>query len=113
MITLSLLLNVAVLVPVTYGIVTGSDWAAEAYGPESPARGILLAVYVAILAGSIGFLFRPVPDLVAVLLALQIVYKLISPLSVGTIQNPVVVSNLAIAAFHSVTLILIVNRASQ
>lgn len=108
MITLSLLLNIAVLVPVTLGMATGADWADGAYGPASPARGILFAVYLAILLGSVGFFVRPVPEMVAVLLALQVIYKVITPVSVGTLSNPVVISNLAIAAFHAVTLALIV-----
>lgn len=112
MIVLSLLLNVAVLVPVTYGMATGADWADSAYGPDSPARGIVLAVYLAILVASIGFLFRPVPEMVAVLLAVQIVYKLITPISVGTLGNPVVAANLGIAAFHALTLSLILYRAN-
>jgi hypothetical protein len=35
----------------------------------------------------------------------QVLYKVTSPLMVGTIANPVVVSNLVIAGFHTATLI--------
>jgi hypothetical protein len=35
---------------------------------------------------------------------MQIVYKLLSPFSVKTFKNPVVISNLLIAIFHSVTI---------
>lgn len=110
MIVLSLLLNVAVLIPVTLGLLTSAAWAGEAYGPASPARGILLALYLAILLGSAALLLRPAPGMVAVLLAVQIAYKLMTPFTVGTLGNPVVASNLAIAAFHSVTLWLILVR---
>ena len=110
MITLSLALNILVLVPVTYGLATSATWAQEAYGAASPARGILLAVYLAILAGSAALLLKPIPAAVAALLAIQIVYKLLTPMTVGTLGNPVVVSNLAIAAFHAVTLSLILTR---
>ena len=113
MVTLSLLLNLAVLVPVTYGIISEAGWVGEAYGPASPARGILLALYIAILVGSASLLFKPVPEMVAMLLALQIIYKVMTPFTVGSLANPVVVSNLAIAAFHSVTIWLIFNRAAQ
>jgi hypothetical protein len=37
----------------------------------------------------------------------QFVYKLTTPVTVGTLLNPVVVSNLGIAGFHAVTLVLI------
>jgi hypothetical protein len=34
----------------------------------------------------------------------QALYKITTPLTVGTIANPVVVSNLVIAGFHTATL---------
>lgn len=37
----------------------------------------------------------------------QILYKLTTPVTVGTLQNPVVVSNLGIAIFHTLTLAVI------
>ena len=37
----------------------------------------------------------------------QILYKLTTPVTVGTLQNPVVISNLGIAMFHTVTLVVI------
>lgn len=107
MIVLSLLLNIVVLVPVTYGVGTNAGWVEQAYGPASPARGILLAIYLAILCASFLFLFKPVVAGVAALLAIQIVYKVMTPFTVGTLDNPVVLSNLGIAAFHAVTLGLI------
>ena len=113
MITLSLLLNIAVLLPVTGSIVGNAGWVEAAYGPPSPARGILLAVYVAILAGSAALLWKPLPQMVAALLLVQIVYKLLTPFTVGTLANPVVASNLAIAAFHAVTVTLILRSAAS
>jgi hypothetical protein len=113
MITLSLLLNIAVLLPVTGSIIGNAVWVETAYGPPSPARGILLAVYIAILAGSAALLWKPVPAMVAALLLVQIVYKLMTPLTVGSLANPVVLSNLAIAAFHAVTVTLILRNAGQ
>ena len=104
LIVASLGLNIAVLVPVCFGLLTRAAWTASAYGPESPARGILLSVYLAILLGSAGLLLKPVPAMVGALLAVQIAYKLTTPFTVGTLGNPVVVSNLLIAAFHSLTL---------
>jgi hypothetical protein len=107
MITLSLLLNIAVLVPVCGGLSTNAKWAVDVYGGATPARGILLSMYIAIGSISLLLLALPDPKAVAALLLVQVVYKLITPLTVGTLANPVVVSNLCIAAFHVVTLILI------
>ena len=47
----------------------------------------------------------PVLAAAATLLALQVLYKLLSPVTTGLPVNPVVLSNLAIAAFHSATLV--------
>lgn len=60
MITLSLLLNIAVLVPVCGGLLANAKWAVDVYGDATPARGILLAVYIAI--GSVSLLLLVLPD---------------------------------------------------
>lgn len=100
----SLSLNIAVLVPVCTSLLLKADWAVSAYGAETPARGILLSIYLAILLCSIGLLFKPLPAMVAALLLVQVIYKVTTPFTVGSLGNPVVISNLAIAAFHSLTL---------
>ncbi len=41
---------------------------------------------------------------VAAFLLVQVIYKMISPMALGGFRNPVVISNLGIAAFHAVTL---------
>jgi hypothetical protein len=107
MIRLSLLINVAVLGAVCSGLLLGAQWTTFTYGADSPAQGILLAVYLAILLASLGLLFRPQVQLVAAVLGLQILYKVMTPFTVGTLLNPAVASNLAIAAFHGATLWLI------
>lgn len=107
MIVLSLLLNTLVLAPVCYGLVTNASWVNEAYGEATSARSILLSVYLAIAVVSLGLLFLRDPKLVASLILIQMIYKVTTPFTVGSITNPVVVSNLLIAAVHSVTLFLI------
>lgn len=107
LITLSLALNLAVLVPVCASLLGHAGWTQAAYGPPAPARGILLSIYAAILLLSGGLLLQPVTGSVAAmvvaLLLVQIVYKVTTPFTVGSFANPVVLSNLAIAAFHAVT----------
>jgi hypothetical protein len=103
----SLGLNILVLVPVCLGLLNKADWTVAAYGPDSAARAILLSVYLAILLCSIGPLFKPIPAMIAALLLVQIIYKFTTPFTVGTIGNPVVMSNLGIAAFHCITLWII------
>lgn len=104
MVLLSLLLNILVLVPVTASLIADAHWTHDAYGTAAPARGILLSVYAAILLLSLALLFLRDPKLVAALLLVQVLYKVTTPLTVGTLRNPVVISNLAIAAVHLVTL---------
>jgi hypothetical protein len=101
--SVSLLVNVAVLVPVSYGLLAEAGWAVDAYGPRAPARQILLAVYLAILALSAALLFWRQERMVCGLLLAQIAYKALSPLTVGALWHPVVLSNLGVAALHAVT----------
>ena len=100
----SLTLNILVLIPVCALLLVDSPRAAVVWGERTPARSILTALYLTILVGSIVFLFVPHPEFVVVLLAIQILYKLLTLPLVGTLRHPVVLSNLAIAAVHIVTI---------
>jgi hypothetical protein len=104
MVVLSLLINVAVLVPVCAGLLTDAPWATSVYGEATPARGILLSIYLAIGLVSVLLLVRRELKAVAALLLVQVLYKVTTPLTVGTLANPVVVSNLVVAGFHTATL---------
>lgn len=101
---LSLVLNIAVLLPICVGMSRNADWVSQTWGQRSPARSILFSVYLSILLVSAGLLFWPEPGFVAALLLVQIVYKVTTPLTVGNLRHPVVISNLAISVVHAVTL---------
>ncbi|MEB3160003.1 MAG: hypothetical protein VKL20_00940 [Synechocystis sp.] len=113
MIRLSLLLNIAVLTPVCFGLISQANWIQRGYGVFTPAQGILLSIYLVILGASIALLFIDDKKLVFSLLFIQVFYKITTPFTVGTIQNPIVISNLLIAAFHAVTLLLIYQSLRQ
>lgn len=113
MILASLLTNVIVLIPVCAGLFMNAAWTFDGYGTATAARGILLSIYAAILIVSLGLLFRQDPDLVAPLLLIQVIYKSTTPFTVGSFTNPVVLSNLAIATLHLVTLVLIYRQLRQ
>ena len=98
---ISLLLNILVLIPVCSGLFLKANWAVDSYGIETPARGILLSIYLAILIFSAVLLFKFDAKMVIALLSVQILYKLLSPIMVGTLTNPVIISNVFIAVFHS------------
>lgn len=72
-------------------------------GVFTPARGILLAMYLTILLASILLLLFPQPILAFALFSMQIVYKFLSPFTVKTFKNSIIISNLLIALFHLVT----------
>lgn len=107
MIKLSLLINVAVLIPVCLGIFTNANWTVVSYGSNTPARSILLSVYLAILICSIILLVKPDPKMIAALLCVQIIYKFFTPFTVGILSNSVVISNIFIAVFHCITVFFI------
>lgn len=103
-ITASLILNLVVLVPVCTGLLLDARWIPRGFGTKTPARGILLSIYLTLAAASVLLLRFPAPLLVTGLLGLQVIYKAMTPWTVGQWNNPVVLSNLGIAAFHGVTL---------
>jgi len=80
------------------GLFTNASWAQASFGDFTPARGILLSILIAILIASADLLLDRDSKLVSVVFLMQVVDKLTTPLTVGTVQNPVVVSNLGIAA---------------
>jgi len=88
MITLSLLLNIAVLVPVCVGLLTDATWAKEVYGVRTQARGILLSIYVAIAVVAVMLIFADRPQAVGALLLVQIIYKITTPFTVRTLKIP-------------------------
>jgi hypothetical protein len=108
LLTLSLSLNVAVLVPVCAGLISDARWTRSSYGARSPARGILLAIYLTLCGASLLLLVSAPaqPAVARALLMMQVVYKLATPLTARTLRNAVVLSNVAIAAVHTVTLVL-------
>jgi hypothetical protein len=65
MITLSLLLNIAVLAPICVGLLSHANYIAESYGEFTAARGILLPVYLSIGVVSAFLLFVSEPKVVA------------------------------------------------
>jgi hypothetical protein len=73
-------------------------------GEFTPARGILLALYMTILLVSVLLVVCFYAKLAFALFFVQIVYKLLSPFTVKTLKHPFVISNLFIAIFHLVTI---------
>ena len=100
MLTISLLLNILVLIPICYLMLTNNFRIVETLGEFNPARGILLAIYITILAASTYLLIYPDTKFAIALLLVQIVYKLLTPFTVKTLKHPFVISNELIAVVH-------------
>ncbi len=104
----SLVINV--LVAGFWGIILGffpralfRDWP---YGPDTPGTRILSSLYLAITFFSLYALIVPsrMFSVCIFLFGFQIVYKLLSAITVRDFKNPVVLSNLLIVVIHSVSL---------
>ena len=114
LISASLITNIAVLTPIVMLMAMKSRFVDAAWGIVTEARGILFAIYLAILIVSIALIIAPVPAFVAALLIVQVVYKVATPFTVGRFNNPVVISNLIISVLHIFTLVHIFsNYGSQ
>lgn len=119
MLLLSLLLNIAVLIPVVAVLALSArraDGGPARYpwGEQTPARDILLAIYIAILLVSITLLVAvatvgpsvAIESAAAALFVVQIIYKVLTAVTVrDALRNPVVLSNLGIAAVHTITVV--------
>lgn len=103
MLTISLILNILVLIPICYLMLTNNLRIIKTLGEFNPARGILLAIYTTILIGSIYLLIFPDIKFAIALLLMQIVYKLLTPVTVKSLKDPFVISNILIAIVHIVT----------
>lgn len=112
MITASLILNIIILIPVCLALLANFEGMQKVAGSFTPARGILLAMYITILFASLVLLFFQYPTLVFALLFMQIIYKFLSPFTVRSIKNPIVISNLLIASFHLITVINMMQSGS-
>jgi hypothetical protein len=104
LITISLAVNIVVLIPIVILMIVKSPLVDHAWGTFTAARGILLSMYGTILVLSCALIVMPIPAFVAALLLMQVIYKITTPVTVGSITNPIVISNLVIAALHIGTL---------
>jgi hypothetical protein len=102
--------NIICLVPICSLIVSEVPGFITAFGPALPARQILLAIYISIIVCSGLLLWLRDERMVATLLFAQIVYKVLTPLTVFSFTNPVVLFNLGFALLHSITCGLIYKR---
>ena len=102
----SLCLNCLILIPLCFALITRPENMVDVYGVNTPARGILLCVYLSIAALSLVLLAMLGSGYTAQaqswaipLLALQVTYKLLTVPTIG-LANPVAVTNLFVAAVH-------------
>lgn len=107
---LSFAANVAITFVVSLGIWRDAPRMAQAYGPDSPARRILMCLYLAIglvslyALAQLGLGRLEVASAIGLtLFPLQILYKLLTVWAVSP-THPVVLANLAVVVLLVVTL---------
>ncbi|CAJ1948629.1 unnamed protein product [Cylindrotheca closterium] len=109
----SLTLNALVVFPLTILLlIVKPERMVEVYGPDSEARRILASIYFAIGVASVAAMFRRGDNMINMafpIFYLQIIYKIMTAFTVG-FPNPVVISNVAISAFHMMTMFLVVQQ---
>lgn len=110
MLVAALVLNIAILVPVVWSLVSGGTGAQDAFGPATDARRILTCIYGAIGAVSAALVALhwvghgwAVPMTLA-LFAVQISYKLATVAVVGP-GSPVVITNLVVVGVQVVAIV--------
>ena len=106
MLLVALVLNIVILAPIVVGLTIGGRVIFRVMGTLTPARSSLLAMYLAFLATSILFLFWPLEPGIITLLAIQIAYQVLSAFTVRVLTNPIVITNLLLAAIQTGLLVL-------
>lgn len=102
----ALWLNIAVLVPVVTVMLFVPRLAIRLYGQVTPARGVVLALYLTLIATSVLFLVWPLEPGIITLLAVQVSYKVLSAFTIRVLTSPLVIGNLLIAAIQTGLLVL-------
>ena len=113
LIYISLIVNIVVLVPILVLMIIKSPLVDHAWGSFTASRGILMSIYFAILVASVVLLIMPVAAFIAALLSVQVIYKVTTPVTVRSLKNPVVISNLVIATLHIFTVVSIFNSVGR
>ncbi len=113
LVRVSLGLNIVALVPICSALILDVERVHRVFGAATQGRAILLSIYLAIVVMSAFLLAKPDDKMVTTVLAMQVVYKVTTPITVGTFANPVVISNLGIAVLHSITLLAIHNSGQK
>lgn len=104
MLFVSLIINITVLIPICYFMLTNNTRIVKTLGEFSPARGILFAIYIMILTVSVYLLIFPNKEFIVALLSMQVIYKILTPFTVKTLKHSFVISNILIAIVHTITL---------
>ena len=104
MLIASLLINVIVLAPICFAIITRKKEMDRAFGIDTTARQILLCMYMALLGLSFWLLYFKDLKVAAAVLSFQVIYKFLSAVFIRDRRTPVLWFNIAIAVFHTATL---------
>lgn len=101
----SCILNVALFAFICFGFYKNTRWVRGLFGPPSPARSALSAIYAAALLFSLVLLTGMFPTFAVPLLLFQVATILAVPVTYRTVRHPVVVTYLFLAIIHTITIV--------
>lgn len=102
---MSLWINILVLLPICIALSIDHKEMAKTFGENTTARQILFCMYATLLTMSAWLLYSSDKKMVLTVLLFQICYKILSVLFIKNRRTPVLWFNLAIAIFHSATVV--------
>lgn len=94
MLTVALITNVVVFSAVVVAMVARAKWVTRVFGTLTPSRSLVLANYLAFLSTSVLFLVWPLEPGIITLVAIEIVFLVLSAFAVRVLSSPVVIGNL-------------------
>ena len=102
---ISCILNVMLFSFICVGFYKNARWVRGMFGPPSPARSALSAVYAAALIFSLFLMIGVFPTFAVPLLMSQVVTIIAVPITYRTVRHPVVVTYLLLGMVHSMTIV--------
>lgn len=102
---ISCTLNVALFSFICFGFHRNTRWVRGMFGPPSPARSALFAVYLAALVFSVILFAGVFPTFAVPLLLFHVATIIAVPFTYQNIRHPVVVTYLLLAVVHSITIV--------
>ena len=103
-------LNVALFSVMCIGFYSNARWVRAVFGPPSPSRSTLFAIYVAALFFSLIVLTGAFPSFAVPLLLFQVSSVIAMPFTLQKVRHPIVATYLLISIVHSISIVQLWNN---